>query len=172
MKIRVQELEDPSIQVVATLYKNIYTENGIVPTPQLDSYVLNVSNLLEVEGKKDWFVEEPSGQALYDSWYINVTTNYPGVLGLTFSVHHLPSIVKYQVIFAALILFWVYFLIIFELVHRTIAAMMGAFIALALVSKIHERPSLAEVIGWIDFETCGLLFGMMVMVNKKKLKKN
>jgi len=63
-----------------------------------------------------------------------------------------------------LILAGVYCLIVFELVHKAIAAMFGAFVALAILSKIQVRPTFPEVVTWIDFETCGLLFGMMIMV--------
>ena len=48
--------------------------------------------------------------------------------------------------------------------HRTIAAMLGSFVCLGFVAVIHGRPSFEVVINWIDFETVGLLFGMMIMV--------
>ena len=69
-----------------------------------------------------------------------------------------------QVILAAVILIGVYVLIVFELVHRTIAAMFGSFVCLACLSYIHSRPDFEEVLSFIDFDTCGLLFGMMLMV--------
>lgn len=73
-------------------------------------------------------------------------------------------IVRYSVLFAGLLLVAVYVLIIFELVHRTVAALVGSFVALALVSRFSERPSLEGVVAMIDIETIALLFGMMVMV--------
>ena len=48
--------------------------------------------------------------------------------------------------------------------HRTIAAMLGSFVCLGFVAVVHGRPSFEVVINWIDFETVGLLFGMMIMV--------
>ena len=48
--------------------------------------------------------------------------------------------------------------------HRTIAAMLGSFVCLGFVAVVHGRPSFETVINWIDFETVGLLFGMMIMV--------
>ncbi len=68
------------------------------------------------------------------------------------------------VIIAAVVLIFVYALIIFEIVHRTLAAMFGAFLTLAVLSNLRARPSFEEVLTWIDWETCGLLFGMMMMV--------
>ncbi|XP_012373090.1 P protein [Octodon degus] len=69
-----------------------------------------------------------------------------------------------QVVIAAAILAGVYTLIIFEIVHRTLAAMLGALAALAALSVIGDRPSLTQVVEWIDFETLALLFGMMILV--------
>jgi len=57
-----------------------------------------------------------------------------------------------------------YILIIFDLMHRTVAAMMAAFIALGTLSNLHKRPTFETVVSWIDYETIGLLFGMMLMV--------
>ncbi|XP_069006064.1 P protein [Embiotoca jacksoni] len=72
--------------------------------------------------------------------------------------------VETQVAISGVILAGVYVLIIFEIVHRTLAAMLGSLAALAALAIIGDRPSLANVVEWIDYETLALLFGMMVMV--------
>ncbi|KAI4828926.1 hypothetical protein KUCAC02_022996 [Chaenocephalus aceratus] len=72
--------------------------------------------------------------------------------------------VETQVAIAAIILTGVYVLIIFEVVHRTLAAMLGSLAALAALAVIGDRPSLVTVMEWIDYETLALLFGMMVLV--------
>ncbi|XP_039600635.1 P protein isoform X1 [Polypterus senegalus] len=69
-----------------------------------------------------------------------------------------------QGIIAAVILAGVYVLIIFEIVHRTLAAMLGSLAALAALAFIGDRPSLMKVVEWIDYETLALLFGMMILV--------
>jgi Na+/H+ antiporter NhaD/arsenite permease-like protein len=139
----------------------------------------------------------------------NTTSHSP--IGFSYDVITLPGIVRFRIGFAVLVLIGVYGLIAFEVVHRTIAAMVdslhspsylnilvivrlfiikkvlivthssvflvlvlvlvvlllsqfGAFVALAILSKVMERPSLPEVAGWIDYNTCSLLFGMMIMV--------
>ncbi|XP_047230073.1 P protein [Girardinichthys multiradiatus] len=69
-----------------------------------------------------------------------------------------------QVAIAGIILAGVYVLIIFEIVHRTLAAMLGSLAALAALAIIGNRPSLVTVVEWIDYETLALLFGMMVLV--------
>uniref|UniRef100_A0A2K6GGL5 OCA2 melanosomal transmembrane protein n=1 Tax=Propithecus coquereli TaxID=379532 RepID=A0A2K6GGL5_PROCO len=77
---------------------------------------------------------------------------------------YLPASVEAQVTIAAAILAGVYVLIIFEIVHRTLAAMLGSLAALAALAVIGDRPSLTHVVEWIDFETLALLFGMMILV--------
>uniref|UniRef100_H3CZ81 OCA2 melanosomal transmembrane protein n=1 Tax=Tetraodon nigroviridis TaxID=99883 RepID=H3CZ81_TETNG len=72
--------------------------------------------------------------------------------------------VETQVAIAGVILAGVYVLIIFEIVHRTLAAMLGSLAALSALALIGDRPSLVTVVEWIDYETLALLFGMMVLV--------
>lgn len=72
--------------------------------------------------------------------------------------------VETQVAIAGIILTGVYVLIIFEIVHRTLAALLGSLAALAALAIIGDRPSLVTVVEWIDYETLALLFGMMVLV--------
>ncbi|XP_023583611.1 P protein [Trichechus manatus latirostris] len=77
---------------------------------------------------------------------------------------YLRAEVETQVIIAAAILAGVYMLIIFEIIHRTLAAMLGSLAALAALAMIGDRPRLSHVVEWIDFETLALLFGMMILV--------
>lgn len=70
-----------------------------------------------------------------------------------------------EVLCAAIILFMVYGLIIFELVHRTLAGILGSMASVAVLSAFGMRPSLEKIITWLDVETLSLLFGMMVIVS-------
>ncbi|XP_018496326.1 P protein, partial [Galendromus occidentalis] len=65
---------------------------------------------------------------------------------------------------AAAVLVGLYALIIFELCHRTIAAMLGAAAAISCLALVGKRPDLNEVVSWLDIETLSLLFGMMIIV--------
>ncbi|XP_078737261.1 P protein [Lampetra fluviatilis] len=65
---------------------------------------------------------------------------------------------------AALILTAVYAFIVFEVVHRALAAMLGSLAALAVLAAIGNRPALTTVVAWIDYGTLALLFGMMILV--------
>ena len=64
------------------------------------------------------------------------------------------------------ILFGVYTLIIFEWVHRTLAAAVGGLLAVLALNyyAVEDTFTLAEITTMIDWETIGLLLGMMVMV--------
>ncbi len=76
------------------------------------------------------------------------------------------SIENTQAIWVGLgILLGVYALIITEVVHRTLAAAVGGLLAiLALCYYSEQAYTLGEVTTLIDWETIGLLLGMMVMV--------
>ncbi|KAJ8407265.1 hypothetical protein AAFF_G00278390 [Aldrovandia affinis] len=86
------------------------------------------------------------------------------VVPLTMTHQALYASVETQVAIAGVILAGVYILIIFEIVHRTLAAMLGSLAALAALAIIGDRPSLKTVVEWIDYETLALLFGMMILV--------
>ncbi len=63
------------------------------------------------------------------------------------------------------ILLGVYALIITEVVHRTLAAAVGGLLAILALCFYSEKAfTLGEVTTLIDWETIGLLLGMMVMV--------
>ena len=75
---------------------------------------------------------------------------------------------SWSVTAAIVILVAVYGLIVFELVHRALAAALGgvaAVVALHIASGSNKGPDLSAVMTWIDWETIGLLIGMMVMVD-------
>uniref|UniRef100_A0A4W3JIX2 OCA2 melanosomal transmembrane protein n=1 Tax=Callorhinchus milii TaxID=7868 RepID=A0A4W3JIX2_CALMI len=86
------------------------------------------------------------------------------VIPLSISHQYLYANIETQVAIASVILAAVYVLIIFEIVHRSLAAMLGSLAALAALAVIGERPSLVTVVEWIDYETLALLFGMMILV--------
>lgn len=66
---------------------------------------------------------------------------------------------------AAIILVFIYVLIIFEIVDKTLAALIGAFLAIAAHDYFLEYAELEDIIQWIDLETLSLLLGMMIISN-------
>ncbi|XP_039244766.1 P protein [Pipra filicauda] len=87
-----------------------------------------------------------------------------GSVPLSMKHQYLHANIEAQVTVASVILVGVYVLIIFEIVHRTLAAMLGSLAALAALAIVGERPSMVKVVEWIDYDTLALLFGMMVLV--------
>ena len=80
---------------------------------------------------------------------------------------HIKDGLETQAIWVGLaILFGVYALIIFEWVHRTLAAAVGGLLAVLALNyyAVEDTFTLAEITTMIDWETIGLLLGMMVMV--------
>ena len=80
---------------------------------------------------------------------------------------HIKEGLETQAVYVGLaILIAVYILIIFETVHRTLAAAVGGIVAMLALNYYDtgDTFSLAEVTTMIDWETIGLLLGMMVMV--------
>ncbi|GBP42945.1 P protein [Eumeta japonica] len=69
------------------------------------------------------------------------------------------------VVCACVLLCGLYVLVIFEIVNRTMAAILISMTALAVLSMVGERPSVPEIISWLDIETLLLLFAMMILVS-------
>jgi len=67
--------------------------------------------------------------------------------------------VTYQVVFASAVFLGTYLLLIADKIHRTVVALCGAMLILLAGIITQERAVSA-----IDFNTIGLLIGMMVIV--------
>lgn len=78
---------------------------------------------------------------------------------------HVDSTESGRVIVAALILVIIYTLIVFELINRNLAALIGAAMSVAAYDCLVEFVTMEELLGWLDLETLSLLFGMMIIVN-------
>jgi len=76
-----------------------------------------------------------------------------------------PEMPSWAVPLAIGILIGVYGLIVFEVVHRALAAALGGIAAVISLHAVGEGPDLMVIMTWIDWETIGLLIGMMVMVD-------
>uniref|UniRef100_A0A1B6C5S4 Citrate transporter-like domain-containing protein n=1 Tax=Clastoptera arizonana TaxID=38151 RepID=A0A1B6C5S4_9HEMI len=90
----------------------------------------------------------------------NLKEAYP----VSITVDLSPIDTQEGVIYAAIVLVGLYALIIFEVIHRTLAAMLASTISLATMALLGEKTTQMEVITWIDIESLLLLFSMMVMV--------
>ncbi|XP_051846529.1 P protein [Antechinus flavipes] len=161
---------------------------GVVDRPQAEEYIVVEVTQSEDSGSRR---RRPQQQVIYN-WtiFLNSRRNERAVTSRTFEIitretisiniqaflqknqviplsmthQYLHADIETQVTIASVILAGVYGLIIFEIVHRTLAAMLGSLAALAALAVIGDRPSLVRVVEWIDYETLALLFGMMILV--------
>ena len=111
--------------------------------------------------------EQEMVQEPYDSdamYQLEISTNNEEAFAISLSVSATSDVSLKGVIMAGCVLLFLYALIIFDVVHRTLAAMIGATAAIACLTLVHERPPLEKVASWLDIETLTLLFGMMIMV--------
>jgi Na+/H+ antiporter NhaD/arsenite permease-like protein len=71
------------------------------------------------------------------------------------------------ILFSSIVMVSIYVILSFEIIHRTSIAIFGALIlviASLLAGSIHPKETLHFVIDVIDFNTIGLLLGMMIIV--------
>ncbi|CAH2101649.1 unnamed protein product [Euphydryas editha] len=95
---------------------------------------------------------------------LRVRTNSTQIVPFTMSYTNSPLDATTGVIFAVVLLFGLYVLIIFEVINRTMAAIIVSTCSLAALALVGERPTLMELITWLDIETLLLLFSMMILV--------
>ncbi|XP_049883736.1 P protein-like [Pectinophora gossypiella] len=88
----------------------------------------------------------------------------PQTIPFTFSYMLNPLEVSTGVIYALILLTGLYILIVFEVINRTMAAIITSTTSLAVLSMAGERPPLEELVSWLDAETLLLLFSMMLLV--------
>ncbi|KAK3239165.1 hypothetical protein CYMTET_50889 [Cymbomonas tetramitiformis] len=81
-------------------------------------------------------------------------------------IHQLGVIGKAQTWIALVILLGTLGMIASEVVHRTLAAMLGSFMVLTLLLLVDRVPDIGTVVEWVDEGALALLFGMMIMIGK------
>lgn len=128
-----------------------------------------IDSALEVRKSHVFDIEEsifrqvkntPSASALR----IAFKTNIPVHLPLQVAYDPTPIDKTAGVIYGSIVLLGLYILIIWEIVHRTFAAMIASTMGIGLLALMNERPTMEDVMSWIDTETLLLLFGMMILV--------
>ncbi|CAG0896771.1 unnamed protein product [Darwinula stevensoni] len=93
---------------------------------------------------------------------IVVETDLNAPFPISISATGVSGNIRNGVIYGAIILLVLYILITFEASH------LGGFLAQILYKIVYSmwtiRPTLPEIVSWLDMETLALLFGMMIMV--------
>ena len=97
--------------------------------------------------------------------FVRLVSDRREPLGVFFEARGLPAIARHRVWVSGLIIAAVYLVISAEMLNRTLVAMVGGFLSLALLTWVKGPPSLKVVISWMNESTLGLLFGMMVLIH-------
>lgn len=95
---------------------------------------------------------------------LRIRTNLPVSFPIELTYDATPIDKSVGVIYAAIVLLGLYIMIVWEIVHRTFAAMFASTMSIGLLAMMNERPTMPELMSWIDVETLLLLFGMMILV--------
>lgn len=95
---------------------------------------------------------------------ICISSNLVNSFPITLAYDPTPIDKHLGVIYATIVLIGLYIAIIWEIIHRTFAAMVASTSAIAILALMNERPTMLEIVSWIDVETLLLLFGMMILV--------
>lgn len=103
-----------------------------------------------------------SGNAILSVRFHTNNTGTP--VSLLFAYDPSPLDKAMGIICGGLLLIGLYVLIIGEIVHRTFAAIIASTMGIALLAAMNEKPTMPEIISWIEIETLLLLFGMMILV--------
>lgn len=95
---------------------------------------------------------------------LRISSNLPVSFPINMVYDPTPIDKNLGVIYAAVVLLGLYVLIIWEVVHRTFAAMVASTMSIGLLAMMNQRPTMPQIMSWIDVETLLLLFGMMILV--------
>lgn len=94
---------------------------------------------------------------------ILLETNTEYSIPLIVEVLHQTVLIEYQVLIAFIIFIGVYSLIIFDVVARPLAGLIGVIVGISVLSLLQQRPSIREMAGFVDWGALGLVFGMMLI---------
>ncbi len=110
----------------------------------LSSYKIKAHYKQQIEERKSFHLNDTSKDQ-FKSFRLSVGTNSAQIVALRLNIIQQGWLARYEIAMGIAVLCLVYTLIIFELVHRTLAALVGSFWALAVLSFIQQRPSFEEV---------------------------
>ncbi|XP_049883735.1 P protein-like isoform X2 [Pectinophora gossypiella] len=172
-------------RTVGNNYSSVFEQNStswivyLQPEDKLDfSPSATVSEIisLDLDQNKDNYniSEKDYNSLIYNDSRSNDRNRTTVTLRMTTSVNvTVPLTLSYQldpieeaqgIIYAAALLCSLYVLIIFEVVNRTIAALLSSTLSVAVLALCGCRPSLPELVSWLDVETLLLLLSMMLLV--------
>jgi len=150
---------------VSNIYYDILRDGNLV-SGLGGSVELSDDTSEETEWEKWWEFGAESSLSDLNNVTIRLTSDSKDEpVALAFHAKACNVLAKHRIWLSMLILVAVYGVISLELIHRTLVAMCGSFVALALLSGIVGPVNMKDVISWSNESTLGLLFGMMIQVH-------
>jgi hypothetical protein len=141
---------------------SIHQMQQTFPRIELDHrFIVSDPESTSISGAVEPTTETFDSEGVYQ---LEISSNNEEAFAISLSISAATDLSLKGVIMAGCVLLFLYTLIIFDIVHRTLAAMIGATAAIGCLTFVHERPPLEKVVSWLDVETLTLLFGMMIMV--------
>ncbi|XP_055303066.1 P protein isoform X2 [Sitodiplosis mosellana] len=144
----------------------IENDNNILKIPIIED-VADIDTALEVKKTHTFHLDQKMYEQIAKNDTIlrlRIGSNLPVSFPINLTYDPSPIDKSLGVIYAAIVLLGLYIMIIWEVVHRTFAAMVASTTAIAILALMNERPSMPLLMSWIDVETLLLLFGMMILV--------
>jgi P protein len=127
-----------------------------------------MDTIRELKRKKEIDLNDTVYQRLTDGsgakLKLELKTSYDASLAVNFAYDPSPLDQEMGLIYATIVLLGLYVMIIWELVHRTFAAMIASTMSIGILAVMNQRPPMTQIMSWIDIETLLLLFGMMILV--------
>ncbi|XP_044762635.1 P protein-like [Coccinella septempunctata] len=128
------------------------TESLIGIVPEISARKLFLLNATTLAKAKNYLLQ------------ICLSTNLNENLPISLGFNTEPIDPDAGVVFAGMVLVALYIVIIFELLHRTVAAIFACIVSLSILAAFNAKPSIAEIVSWISMDTIMLLFSMMILV--------
>lgn len=144
----------------------IENDNNILRIPIIEN-ILGIDTASEIKKSHTFYLDEEMFKQIERNDTIlrlQFNTNLPISFPINLAYDPTPIDKSIGVIYAAIVLLGLYIMIIWEVVHRTFAAMVASTTSIAILALMNERPTMPELMSWIDIETLLLLFGMMIIV--------
>jgi Na+/H+ antiporter NhaD/arsenite permease-like protein len=111
-----------------------------------------------------YLFETPKQYLTWSKFRLDVYSNTEKPTAIEAEITQHSRLYKLRLPLAFAVLCFIYVLIIFELVHRTVATILGAFMGVAAMAVMNLKPNIHTIVNWVEFHTLILLFGMMIIV--------
>ncbi|KAL6260959.1 hypothetical protein P5V15_008487 [Pogonomyrmex californicus] len=155
-------MESTDSRSSSTDSENLKNVSDVWILPMLPENLVNVFS--DQRHQRIFQVNVDSETLSRGTMFIKLSTNSESSRSFSITYNLSPLNADVGIPYAAFILIGLYILIIFEVVHRALAAMLASTMSIAILAALNERPSMDELISWIDVDTLLLLFSMMVLV--------